>query len=93
MELEEIVVFVLSVGLAVYAISIGAWKQNKRGTLKQYLVGMAVGAGFGVGAVFTMGWSWVIALACGIGSVAIAPTVAEGWKRIVRSRSGSGGGR
>lgn len=86
MEWDEIVVFTLSVGLAVYAISIGAWKHSKRGTLRQYIVGMLVGAGFGVGAVFTMDWSWVIALALGIGSVAIAPTVAEAWKRIVKSR-------
>lgn len=88
MDWDEIVVFLLSVGLAVYAISIGAWKESKRGTLKQYLVGMGVGVGFGIGAVFTMGWSWVIALALGIGSVAIAPTVAEAWKRIVKARRG-----
>ena len=88
MEWDELVIFALSVGLAVYAISFGAWRANKHKALRQYLIGMAVGAGFGVGAVLTMGWSWVIALAMGIGSVAIAPTVAEGWKRIVRSRGG-----
>lgn len=87
MDTTETIVFLLAVGLAVYAI-MGIYGQNKRGTLRQYLTGMAVGAGFGVGAVYSLGWSWVIALALGIGSVALAPTTAAAWKRIVRARGG-----
>ena len=90
MNWSEIVVFILSVGLAVYAI-MDIYGQNKRGTLRQYLTGMLVGAAFGVGAVFSLDWSWVIALALGLGSVVLAPTVASAWRHIVRSRSQGGG--
>lgn len=81
MDWAELIVFVFAVGLAIYTVN-GAFKREK-GTLRQYIIGMVVGAVFGAGAVLDLGWSWTIGMALGIGCASLAPGVAKAWEMIV----------
>lgn len=71
MDTEEIIVFLLAVGLAVTAV-MGIFRTDKRGRAA-YLAGMGVGTAFGVLSVLNLGWNWTIGLALGMGSIVLAP--------------------